>query len=255
MELIIEGLMRQLNRKEPEFYLKIGQVYMEIKEYENSKKYLLEALSLKQDYIDACNYLIEIAYLEKNWQEAQFYAQKAAEIERNIFSLDRLAWTYLLLKDYQSAAETWGELGEIQDEYKDTYFAVAYKHRLAYALWQLGHKEKADKLFEEQIQQCHDIIERQTKTNVAGEAYDLAGIYSFQGNEAEALKWALIAEKKGFLPVSLVDRDPLYDNLRQNAEFRQIIEEKRNNEEKLTPKFEKAKKKIREMEEMGVLTL
>jgi len=107
----------------------------------------------------------------------------------------------------------------------------------------------------EQQKQSQYIIDNQIKTSFAGEAYDLAGIYSFLGNEKEALKWAKTAEKKGFLPVSLTDRDPLFDNLRKNKEFVRLIEGKRKSEEQLAPKFIKAKKKIRELEERGILTL
>jgi len=255
LELIIEGWLRQMNRKEPELYLKLGQVYTEIREYETSKKYLHEALSLKQNFIGAYNWLIEIALIEKNWQEANTYAQKAVEIERNAFTLDKLAWTYLLLKNYQLAADTWHELGEIQADFEDPYFAVAYKHRQGYSLWKNGQQEEGMNLVMEQQKQSQYIIDNQIKTSFAGEAYDLAGIYSFLGNEKEALKWAKTAEKKGFLPVSLTDRDPLFDNLRKNKEFVRLIEGKRKSEEQLAPKFIKAKKKIRELEERGILTL
>jgi len=255
LDLIIEGWLRHMNHKDPDLYMKLGQIYTEIREYETAKKYFNKVLYLKSNYISAYYMLIEIAYLEYNWQEALSYAQKAVEIERNIFSLDRLAWAYLLLKDYQSAAERWRELGELQADFEDPYFAVAYKHRLGYALLQSGHKEEGMKLIEEQKETSRYIIENQVKKSFAGEAYDLAGIYSFLGNEEEALKWAKTAEKNGFLPVSLIDRDPLFDNLKKNAEFNKLIEDKRKAEEQLPPKLIKAKKKIREMEEKGILTL
>jgi len=255
IELVIEGWLRQLNKKEPEFYMKMGDVYSEIREYDKSKKFYQEALKLKPDSYWAYYALVELSVSQKDYSEALVYARHLVDIEQNIYSLDRLGWACILNKQYDQAIDAWEKLGEMQSGTDSEFFNVAYKHRLAYALWQTGRKEEANRLFEEQIQQNIYIIENEVKTDVAGEAYDLAGIYSFLGEEEEAMKWIRISKEKDFFPLTLIDRDPLLDNLRSNEEFRQMVEKQRIEEEQFLPKFDQAKKKIRELEERGVLTI
>jgi len=165
----------------------------------------------------------------------------------------------MLVGDYGAAEEAWRELSELLSGFDDLYFAIAHKHRLAYVLWQTGQMEEALKLFNEQIHQNLDIIENGIETDVRGEANDLAGIYAFLGDEKEALKWMQMSADIGFLPIGLLDRDPLFNGIRQNDQFKKIIaqkkEEEETEEEVDRPKFEIARKKIRELEQKGILIL
>jgi len=254
MELIMDGIMLELNQKDPHVYYFLGDVYVQIGEPENAKKFFNQVLKLKPDYTNAYYALLDLSFQEKNWQEALTYTQKLVEIERTGYSLDRLAWGYLMVGDYQAAEAIWRELSEVISDH-DISVTVPYKHRLAYVLWKMGQKEEASKLFDEQISSNLDIIESGIETDVRGEAYDLAGIYAFLGNKEEALKWLQKSADLGFLPIGLIERDPLFDGIRQNAQFLKIIAERRRIEEADRPKFETIGKKMRELEETGILSL
>lgn len=132
---------------------------------------------------------------------------------------------------------------------------MEYKHRLAYVLWQLGEKEEAEKLFKEQILICMEVLDNKTGRNITGQAYDLAGIYSFLGDKQLALKYLRLSDEVRFILPSLIDRDPLFDNIRHLDEFSDIVDKYRIDPENLGPKFGKAKEKLREMEEKGILNL
>ena len=62
--------------------------------------------------------------------------------------------------------------------------------------------------------------------------YDMAGIYAFLGNKEEAYHYLHEFEKRKFFPyrmVNLINRDPLFDSLREEEEFIAIV---KNVEEK-----------------------
>jgi len=255
IELIIEGWLSQLSRKDPSFYLKIGTIYTEIFEFDKAKKYFLEALSLRPDYYGAYYSLVEVCFQEGNFQQAVDYAERMIEIEKNVRSLDRLAWAYMLNGNNKEAAKTWQEMGELQAEFDGPYFTIEYKHRLAYVKWQMGEREEAEKLFNEQIKLSKEVLENNTGRHITGQAYDLAGIYSFLGDEKMAIKYLRLADEVKFILVTLIERDPLYNNIRHLNEFEEIVGKYRIHPDNLGPKFEKAKEKIREMEEKGILRL
>jgi len=254
LELILDGLMLELDQKDPHIYYFLGDVYLQIGEPENAKKFFLQALKLKPDYVPALYYLVDLNFEDENWQAALEYTKTINKIEKTGYSLDRLAWAYLMLGDYAAAEKTWRELGVLISDY-DQYIATPYKHRLAYVLSMTGQDDEASVLFDEQIHQNLDIIENGVETEIQGEAYDLAGIYAFLGNEEEAIKWLQMSADIGFLPIGLIERDPMFDKIRQNDQFKMIIEKKRKEEDAEKPKFEIVKKQIRVLEEKGILSL
>lgn len=249
INLIVDGMMLKLNRKDPEFYCKLGESYYQIGEMEKAKRYLNQAIKLKPDYNQAFYWLLEVNLSEKDYKKVLYYAQKMVDIEKHIFSLDRLGWAYMLVHDYNNAIDTWSEISEFLSGYEDQYYVIAYKHRLAYVLWQTGQREKASVLFEEFIQKNLEDIENKIEKDILGQPYDLAACYAFIGDEKEAMKWVQIAAK-GFFPTGMVARDPMFDNIRENENFQKIILQKKKEEEENKPRFDLIQEKLRELEKM-----
>ena len=111
-----------------------------------------------------------------------------------------------------------------------------------------GKKEEAREYFNQQIDFCNESIRHKDPYGIGNAAYDLAGVYATLGNKEEAYKWLREYEKLGFLDGlhEYIKVDLLFDNLRNDEEFKQII--KRANE-----KANEIRARINEMEEQGML--
>ncbi len=57
--------------------------------------------------------------------------------------------------------------------------------------------------------------------------YNLAGMYSLEGNTAEALHYLDLAVQRGYSNLSMVSRDPVFAAIRHNPEFKRIIDRMR----------------------------
>jgi len=253
--LVVDGMMLELNSKDPDFYIKLGEAYVQIGELENAIKYLNQAIKLKPDCNEAYSWLREIGLQTEDYAAVLIHSQKIVEIEENVFSLDRLGWAYMLGKDYINAAETWNRVGELLNEYDDSYYAVAYKHRLAYVLWQMGKVDEAREMLNDVIDENLFMINNEIKKDIKGQAYDLAACYAFLGNEDKAMQWAYRAEEEGFFPIDLVNRDPMFNAFRDHEKFEQLLLKKRKEEERVKPRLDLIRKKLHDLENMGVLSL
>jgi len=57
-----------------------------------------------------------------------------------------------------------------------------------------------------------------------GTAYEIAAIYAIQGNKTETLKWVQKTVEAGFLYYRYLERDSMFENIRDDVQFQQIIE-------------------------------
>ena len=79
--------------------------------------------------------------------------------------------------------------------------------------------------------------------------YDMAGVYAFMGDKKMAYEILKIWQKRNHWPWGspyLIKIDPLFDNLRSDKEFKELVETALNEKTKL-------KEKIKKMEERGEL--
>ena len=119
----------------------------------------------------------------------------------------------------------------------------------------MGQKDEANSLFDEQIQENLLILKNGDVEENARRAYDLAAIYAFRNQSGEAIKWLRMAQERGFLLIDLLERDPLFDPIRENEKYKSIISLQEELEKEDEPKFNLVKQKIRMLEENGILML
>jgi len=120
-------------------------------------------------------------------------------------------------------------------------------HRVGYVYWQNGYKEKADYYFNKQLEFCNEIIEvgRKPHQNI-DVYYYLAGIYIFRGDKEKAYENLRIFNQKqrfGIWMVTLIKNDPLFDSIRDEPEFQQIV---RDVEAKYQAEHERVRKWLEE---------
>ena len=98
--------------------------------------------------------------------------------------------------------------------------------------------------FNLQIDYCKESINSRNLYGQLGAAYDLAGVYAVLGKKEEAIRWLREYEKLGFTSGmhDHIKTDPLFDNLRNDEEFKEIVL-------RATEKAAALRAKLQEMEE------
>ena len=101
--------------------------------------------------------------------------------------------------------------------------------RLGYAYFVNGYKEEADHFFDLQMEYCNNLINSgRPYAQTYYTYYDRAGIYAFRGEKEKAysdLKIFNRRERQGYWFVNLIKIDPLFEGIRDEPEFKQIVSE------------------------------
>jgi hypothetical protein len=100
-------------------------------------------------------------------------------------------------------------------------------HRIGYSYWQNGYKKEAVYYFNEQINYCNQMIDlNRLFAQRLYPYYDLAGVFAFRGEKDKAYKNLRIFNQRKaecLWMVMLIKTDPLFNSIRNEPEFQQII--------------------------------
>jgi TolB-like protein/Tfp pilus assembly protein PilF len=100
-------------------------------------------------------------------------------------------------------------------------------HRIAYAYYQNGDKEKADYYFDKQIEYClADIKLGRVLAGTYFTYYDLAAVYAFRREKSKSYENLRLFNQKENMPLWLlkyIKSDPLFNSIRNEPEFQQIV--------------------------------
>ncbi|MGW8315861.1 MAG: TPR end-of-group domain-containing protein [Bacteroidales bacterium] len=191
-----------------------------------AKLYFDQALALSSDSL---TYYTSLAAMENwtgNYTVSIEYCQKALSIDPNYApALDRMAYDYMFMGEYDQSYRYYTDL--VKSRSGSELPDINDIHRVAYAYWKAGLKDEADSLFNLQEQYCLRMIELGRGHASGGAAYyDLAGVYAFRGEKELAMENLRIFSEKliaGVWIVTLINDDPLFDTLRGDPEFQQIV--------------------------------
>ncbi len=218
-----------------------------------AKNYLQEALKLDRDSISNYRSLANIEFCLENYESSLEFQRKALELDSNNYPiLSGIGEKYMFLGKYEESLKyykSWLKLSKSPSQ--TTLFG---SHRIGWAYWMNGDKEKADFYFNEQIKYCLKMIETgRVYGNNARIYYDLAGVYAFRGDKKKAYEIirGYVDQRQDNLmtlwSVSYIKNDPLFDSIRNEPEFQQIV---RDIEAKYQAEHERVKKWL---EEQGML--
>ncbi len=104
-------------------------------------------------------------------------------------------------------------------------------HRIGYVYWQLGLKEEAEFYFNEMISISNEHIE--SGYTSALDYYNIAGVYAFLGEEDRAFEYLRLFNQEdpdniwevGIGMLTLIQNDPLFDGIRDEPEFQEIVDD------------------------------
>jgi TolB-like protein/lipoprotein NlpI len=120
-------------------------------------------------------------------------------------------------------------------------------HRIGYSYWQNGYKKEAEYYFKEQINYCNKIIDlKRLFAQTLYPYYDLAGVYAFRGDKIKSYENLRIFNQRkteSLWMVTLIKTDPLFNSMRDEPEFQQIV---RDVEAKYQAEHERVRKWLEE---------
>jgi tetratricopeptide (TPR) repeat protein len=215
--------------------------------FELANTYNINALKLESDSI---KYYLSLSVFENNIQKSIDFLQKAYSIDStDITTIAFLGFNYSLLT---------GQLKESM-KFCKKYLKILKAHgitivnnihRIGYVYWKNGIKDSADYYFNKQIEICNNAIRLGRPYGIFMAYYDLAGIYAFKGNKIMAyqnLKIFNQIRKASSMWVWYLKHDPLFDNIRDETEFQQIVKD-------VEAKYQAEHEKVRKwLEENGML--
>ena len=162
-----------------------------------------------------------------NYKEALELIKNAYLIDANSRNiLYRLAIAYMYLDQYEKSLKYFEKYIEKCEELKVPVYGM---HWIGYVYWQNGFKKEAEYYFSEQIRFCEKVneLERRESQQLMT-YYSLAQLYAFRGEKDKAFENLRIYNQKLLIPLHLVTmiKDiPLFDNIRDEPEFQQIVKE------------------------------
>ena len=183
---------------------------------EKNKIYLKEAVKLDGDSLNYYYRLggTELHYIG-NFKDALEYLQKAYALDsNNIGILKDIGYTYMFLHQYSKSLE---------------YYKKGFDSKNCnIAPLISGNKVEAKYYFNKQIEYCNRSIEAgRYLEGSTGVYYDLAGVYAFIGDKDKAYVNLRIFNQKNknhsLWIVTLIKNDPLFDSIRNEEEFQQIV--------------------------------
>jgi tetratricopeptide (TPR) repeat protein len=216
-------------------------------------------------YLDICDF-----------DKAEFYANKVLEMEPNSTAASTAYWTLVVVNSRLGKAdkvialcEKWKGIdttrsalyfvGETYCYLKNDcskalkFYEESAKtdsnnnlHRWGLALWKSGRKEDALRLMNKSIS-IYKKLDSLGRINFA--EYDMAGVYAFMGDKKTAYEILNAWQQRTHWPWGspyLIKIDPLFDNLRNDKEFKDLVQKALEEKTKL-------KEKIQKMEERGEL--
>jgi TolB-like protein/Tfp pilus assembly protein PilF len=251
----IDNLLKAASRYRgsllPSLLRQIGYVLLQAGFVDKDKEYSQEAFKLDGDSMQNYKSLANIEFCSENYKMAVEYLGKAYKMDssnRNIQWL--LGHHNVFFGQYKESLKYFKKW--LEGSLPLSEANLFGMHRVGWAYWKNGDKEKADYYFNEQIKYCNRMKELGRVYGINARIfYDLAGVYAFRGDKAKAyenLRNSYNQEQALLLwGVSSIKHDPLFDSIRKEPEFQQML---RDVEAKYQAEHERAKKWL---EEQGML--
>jgi TolB-like protein len=182
----------------------------------------------------------------KGKKALEFYSKMYDIDPTNMWSLEGLGELYSFNGQFEESLKYYKKLVERQKA--SGQLAFISSHRIGYVYFKNGYKKEAEYYFEKQIEYCNGQIKlNRPWAQELYPYYDLAGVYAFKGNKVKAYKNLKIynqrKEPEGLWMVSLIKTDPLFNSIRNEPEFQQIV---RDVEARYQANHESVKKLLKE---------
>jgi TolB-like protein len=162
-----------------------------------------------------------------------------------------IGYTYSMLGQFEESLDYFKKYIELLKTQPQGYIGPGSEHRIGYTFWQSGDRKEAEYFFNKHIENMNTTIklDRLHSQNLRS-YYDLAGVYAFKGESDKAYENLKNFNKDGKMSlyeVTLIKTDPLFNSLRNESEFQQIVKD-------VETKYQAEHERVRKwLEEQGML--
>ena len=197
--------------------------------HDMSVSYSQQAMEFDQDSVGYYVVMADAKYVQNMNNEALEYALRAYALDSNsVNTTALLGGIYRLLYQPEKSLIYYKKWYEQLRIYTGRNIIWNYL-RLGYAYWQNGDTVKAEKYFNEEIALCES-EHKLNRPHARGlyTYFDLAAINAIKGEKEKAIENLKKFNQRNMMTsfvVASIKYDPMYDNLREEPEFQQIVRE------------------------------
>jgi TolB-like protein/Tfp pilus assembly protein PilF len=225
----------------------LGGAYSSAGFQEKAVYYIQEAFKLDGDSATYYSNLAGTLWEQGNFKSAVEFINKSYALAP--YNVEILGYYNIFIGQFKESLKYYMKYVEWLDASKQ--ISINQMHRIGYVYWMNGDKEKALYYFNEQKRICEESIETKLQYGKSFGAYfDLAGVYAFIGEKGKAYKNLKIWDRIPVCPlymVTLVKNDPLFNSIRNEPEFQQIVKD-------VEAKYQEEHERVRKwLEEQGML--
>ncbi len=219
-------VMRNNGRNLPSVLRSLSSVYTSAGFKEHALGFVKKAFELDRDSTKYFSSLGNLEYLKGDYLKALDNFNVAFRIDStNIDVLNMMGWCWICIAEYDTALFFYNQYADKVDL---SLLQPNNLHRIAYANWKNGNKEKANYFFDQQLAYSQKALE-EGRFYSDYMQYDLAAVYAFRNKKESAYENLRdFISKKDMIPLwfsILVKIDPLLDNLRGDPEFERFVAE------------------------------
>ncbi|WP_372949544.1 helix-turn-helix domain-containing protein [Mariniphaga sp.] len=206
----------------------IGIVYMRIGFYEIAEFYYKKVIDLDKDSLSYVFFKASKAFSMQQWDDKleQDLLKIYLSDSNSTSVLEHLAYCKQASGDYEKALYYFLRIKKILGNREGLMHHIT--HRLGYLYWMTGDYKMANQCFDLQIKYTTDVLKEQRPWWKV-RYYDLATVYAFRNERDSAYKYLhefnsaeySMAEYFG----NFIKVDPLFENIRYEAEFQKIVAE------------------------------
>jgi len=234
----------------PDILRNIAGGYMLAGFLEKAKYYSLEAYKLDGDSV---KYQFQLGGFENcfgNYEKSIEYLKKGYKLDStNSDILKILGDSYMYIGQFEESLKyykKWISLLKARG-----VLDLNNMHRIGYVYWKNGFKKEADDCFNYQLDYCNNLIKsNRPQAQSLWAYYDRAGVNAFRGDKEKAYEDLRIFNQRPKFPkwgAIMIKDDPLFDSIRDEPEFQQIV---RDVEAKYQAEHERVRKWLEEQGEI-----
>jgi serine/threonine protein kinase/Tfp pilus assembly protein PilF len=197
----------------------IATTCVEVGDYARAERWYRRALEIQPDLSFAEFNLSYVYMLQgKNRQALEQIEQALSKYPDNIDGL-YVAGDVALFPGHDAQAKAYFE--RLKELAPESYFGRYANIRLGYLLWKAGEKEEARSRFGKSLALLEKELEQGGQNPWV--PYDIASIYAVQSDKREAREWLQKSIDAGYRDVGWLMMDPLFDNLHNDARFKEMM--------------------------------
>ncbi|MEK6572244.1 MAG: tetratricopeptide repeat protein, partial [Bacteroidota bacterium] len=178
-----------------------------------------------------------ISLVQGDYQQAVQRSEKILSVApEDLWSLGMAGYAHLIPGNYQVAKRYYEKAIAVSALASNPFVGRYITTDLGYISWKMGRQAEAQKLFAQSLKLLQNELEKGNESFLV--RYDLASINATQGDKLEAYMWLKAAIDAGWQKYRLALVDPFFENLRNDEQFKQMMNQVKLRVEEMRKKAE-----------------